>query len=255
MPYKVSNIYSYVLFFVTATVCIVTTGKDFPRGTESGGGGGVTLINDSHKLIDFYQLNLNTIKNRKFTASRKPEQLPLEDRLLSRKTNTSFLLVKDLLDSWLSIPLNLSASVIRGALSPLLKFTFTTNDLPTFEHYLPLRLSLQKSIKTAAYYSLTKSKMTKSSSQVLINIPIWNNMLYTDRMGLLIHEGLRQVQFGLGGSFDERSLQRATALLVYCPPSIELGQYIFYLINNADTLAQKIFGAFDKVVKKRCQPK
>lgn len=220
----------FSILFVTI---FLTSVSARPIGTESGGGGTVYKgIDGNWKLLDFKGFKYK--ESYFYSILNKTHFSVVETRfyLEEKSKEPVFQQVKNILDLWGGIKLDIFSGYLNMAIDNL-NFEFTNSSLPK-EQY-------------AAYYHKTSPNIF----QVFISNQKWNKMSGFDQAGLLIHEIYRQIQIGNEFRFNDRALKKATALTVFCKPSIRLSSYIFYLIMD-EAYASKIYGSFNHYMEEKC---
>lgn len=230
------------------------------KGTESGGGGGVVFRNSSYILLDFLNIdpefqdstafqNLKASQIKKVTGSVIGINSANEDQI--RTENQAFDLALKTIALWENFEFETMAGRIHSSFMFPLQWSFTNNELHVPNLFLPeaIKENEKSQVKAAAYYL----KDALDNYTVQISIPIWDQMGIWSQAGLLIHESLRQIQIGWSTQYDEKTLQRATAVLVMCKPEAKLNYYLMYLLRNRSDLAQQIYGEFDSMISNHCQ--
>lgn len=205
-------------------------------GAESGGGGSILYHGETAILIDFLLIDSNYMGT-KFVDPLDQESFILDAN--RRERIPAFKNAKDILSEWEKEPFNASTFLISIGLEKP-SWRFSTEDLPI--------LSENPNVTTAAYY-----KKTGGVYSVNINTIHFNHLDLTSQTGLLIHEALRHIQLGWGNGFNEDSLKMATALTVLCEVNPNLHHYMFFLLNQGDEVAERIYGNFSEVVSTYCK--
>lgn len=252
------NIFRHSLIIALFAITLLPVIANAKRGVESGGGGGVVWANLSHPvLMDYFTIinSVDELQNSSETPSRL--EITVSDPLLINKdnkeevknSNNAYAKAFKILGQWTSFSYAEISSLVEVAFEAPLIWNFTDNKLSVPPFYLAPSLPEVAHIEVAAYYY----KKDNHSMSVSISRPIWNQMQLRDQAGLLIHEALRQVQFGFGNGYDDETLQRITAIYLLCKPTNRLNYYMFYLLNNSPLLADKIYGSFRTFIKSECR--
>jgi hypothetical protein len=217
------------------------------EGPGSGGGGGVIAIESKYYLIDF--LNIMTLEEL-LKISTKPgdfqKQASKREFTLKRNSeiqNSSFKKAQDIFAKWQSLPFGLGAPLMDGGFYEPLRWSFVDGLNKTAKYFNPQFLPSEAKVATAAYYT----NYGRANFTINIERSIWNQMSEMNQVGLIVHEGLRNLQFITLGSFDDEALQKVTAILILCKPSIKLSQYMMLLTLNQPALAEQRMGSFESV--------
>lgn len=255
------------------TLLLVCAGTLSSAGPDSGGGGGTVLINNEPILIDFLNiLKSEDISNELKNISKKLEDiskaenltdnniscpLAVEKRLgatnkpfsfvrYSKASCDIFALANNIFIKWETLPFDAVSSTIHGAMFSPLKWQFITKqklpDLNTAANfYRPSNLPPRLDISAAAYYRV------ESNNQYIVQIEqnMWDQMSKVNQVGLVVHEALRHLQIGQMARFNDETLQKATALMVLCEPSVMLSQYLLFLISDNVNAVPQNLGSFD----------
>lgn len=263
-------IYLYLCLCVFSVFIISSAPAISIAGPDSGGGGGVLLINNSLILVDFLNIlddeDIITPKKSKYATflktllkQAKPphlEETPNKIFYFSRGDQAplksqAFDIANSYFTNWSKVNYDIAASLIGGSIFYPLKWQFVDQlDLdvvPRF--YLPENLPKDNVIQVAAYYTRRTFENAFADYTVQINKSIWWQLSDFNRAGLIVHEVLRQVQIGRGKQFDDETLQKATAIMMFCKPSVILSQYLFFLIQKRSDLAIERFGSFQDITQ------
>lgn len=218
------------------------------QGPESGGGGVVAKINSRLQLIDFYTIaGAPEFLELKYQST-KPSVIDQEQEFSFHRqdqvNNVAFNQVLNVFNTWSLLPYDVIGLTINSAIYNPVIWNFSDQEVVAPKFYLPSPLRSGVETATAAYY-LKVNRLHRVS----ISRKIWNELKLQDQVGLLIHESLRHVQIGFSFSFDDEALQKATAIMMVCRPSVKLDQYLFFLLNNRRDLAEQRFEAFEQLTK------
>ena len=200
--------------------------NDENSGPETGGGGNIVLTNGQLVLLDFYNFQDTNALSR--LIEKKQVSLLLsafpysmvdsasdKSRPLSTSPANYIYLSEILINKWgLSSDWNLNAiDGQKPARRQLQKISWSFVDrLETGSAYFTPRFLPQNfRIEQAAYY-------TAAQKEVKISGVIWSNLNFSNRLGLIIHEKLRQVQLTFGYAMDDQLLQKITVLAIVCKP-------------------------------------
>ena len=230
------------------------------QGPESGGGGGVVRINDSLHLVDYFLIpqalpqiqawHQNPANSSDFMNEASEDVIEFSHRE-QRAENRAFELAFEILEKWANLPFDHLAYLMQGSFQTPLKWLFVDEDLFSIPSYRPAFLAPQIPIVTAANYTILQHQLYL----VRINRPLWNELALFHQTGLILHEVLRQVQLGKQSYFNDESLQKATAILMLCEPSLKLNQYAHFLTFNAEAVATERLGRFEDVTQNCRGPK
>lgn len=228
------------------------------QGPESGGGGGVVKINQTWHLVDYFLLpetlpqiqawDLTVRADRVDAASKEPLEFYQENQTINNK---AFSLALTILEEWAALPFDRLAALMLGSLQNPLRWAFVDEELFSFPPYRPPALEPDTPILTAANYTIVPHELFL----VRLSRRLWNEMPLYQQTGLIIHEILRQVQFGKQSYFNDESLQKATAIYMLCKPSIKLNQYAFFLTLDSEALAIERLGTFSDITQNCRGPK
>lgn len=244
---------SFVSFSFGTFLVVSLAAKE---GPESGGGGTVVYLNSKPQLIDFYTIDggakflSNRYSESKASFLQFPTKFDLERGLeYNAKTAAAVPALSralDIFNEWSLVPFDTLGIRIHGAFYKPTRWSFTRKKISEYQFYRPDVLPENIVTKPVAYYSYSEQEKI---FQVNISLDIWNQLSLQDQVGLLIHETLRHVQIGLGFEFNDKALQRATAVMLVCEPSVKYNQYLFDLLNNRPDLVKQSHEEFNLFVK------
>jgi hypothetical protein len=157
--------------------------------------------------------------------------------------NSSFKKAQDIFVKWESLPFNTTTSLMSAVMYEPLRWRFVDGLDKKAQYFQPQFLPKEVQVRTAAYYQFHG----RGNFNINIERLIWNQMSEINQVGLIIHEGLRNLQFINLGFFDDEALQKATATIILCPPSVKLSQYLMLLTTNQPALAEQRMGSFESV--------
>jgi hypothetical protein len=223
-------------------------------GGDSGGGGGVVIINSMPVLMDFFTIVKSFDELPK--VQMYPSHLESETSFLInskndhsiRNSNASFNKALSTLSLWSDLPMDTMSYLVESAFYGPLIWKFTDHSISAPPFYFAENLPKGSVTQVAAHYT-----KTMESEQVEISRETWNQMDLLSQSGLLIHEALRQVQFGFKNGYNDETLQRSAAIYSLCKPTGRLNYYLFYLLNNSPKEADKIYGPFDSFINSECK--
>lgn len=217
-------------------------------GPRTGGGGGSVVILGKPRLVDFLNIpeshSYLDKKYKNLTPSFIDSITTLSFESSGFPNDAAFVLAQSTFDQWSRLPYDYIGLLINTGLFKPVSWHFVDSEMPASDHFRPAALDSTHSIQTTAYYL-----MKDRAFDVFISRSLWNNLPLADQAGLLIHESLRHIQIGFSLSFDDESLQRATAILMSCRPTITLDQYLFFLLQNRRDLADARFERFEILTK------
>lgn len=215
-------------------------------GTESGGGGGVVWIKSQPVLMDHFAIidSVDGLPER--SQSTQPILEDIHIRVREETSIPAFKIANQILDRWSALQMDVMSYNVKLALTSSTQWVLKDARLVAPPFYLAPSIPQYSVIEAVAYYHTLDAK-------VQIDRSIWNKMDLRDQSGLIIHESLRHVQLGFKHSFDDESLQRATAVYLNCVPTRRLNYYMFYVLNNTPEMADLIYGPFKKFFHSECE--
>ncbi len=220
----------------------------YARGPESGGGGGVVFVNEKPQLVDFFTIpgSAEILAQKYFEKqpSRLDRNIIFNIEYKTIPDNVAFMNVLFVFKKWSDLAYDAIGMDINSSIYAPVRWNLTDQPITPAVYYRPPGLPSELQIKPAAYY-LMKDEVY----EVSLSRQIWNKLSLQDQTGLLIHETLRHIQIGRSYSFDDEALQKATAVMLTCKPSITLDQYLFFLLHNRRDIAEKNFDTFGILTK------
>lgn len=228
----------YLLVVLTAMGTLSHARSD---GPESGGGGGVILVGPSHtqpRFIDIYNLpDSRQAQLRRQYSNRRNSQQRVRVKESSADLlnyDPAFIQANQLLTTWFDNVATRRLNIdLQDMLMGPIRWTFTNSWQNYENHYRPTHLPAKKNIYTVAYYLKTEQP------EVKILLSLWNGLPLLDQTGLVLHESLRHYQLGLGQSIDDELLQKATVLVLYCPPAEETKGVLYQILGTASPLSTR----------------
>lgn len=231
---KILRQFSFILAF-TFTCLLQATGP------ETGGGGNYISTYDSSsneiaRILDFYVLpqELREKMDLAFLslpASRIEEPKKLKSDKDTFPDDQAFRYLQALFNKWTSVSnMDPTMAWLSVTASIKIKWEFSDEPLTSQNFYIPENVpsSFDKdTVKTAAYYF---HRENKNKGKVKIFRPAWNLMPLQDQIGLLLHETLRNFQFGQGFEFNDELLQKTTTLLMSCSPTLVMSRFLSHSI-------------------------
>jgi hypothetical protein len=216
-------------------------------GPDSGGGGVVGQIEGQWILIDFFNIPGASAPLLGIESSQinKPQKASFELKRNKAIKNSSFQVATQIFEKWEAVPFDIASVIIHGGLFSPVKWQFVENLNSPLQFYRPQSTPEFSKVRTAAYYRNDKNGYT-----VHIERELWNQLSAENQVGLVVHEGLRHIQLGQKSQFNDETLQKATAIMMLCQPSVKLSQYLYFLIMNQPELAEARFGSFTEVTEK-----
>lgn len=229
----------------------------FATGPDSGSGGGYINLETPHsflpliksttpRLIDLYNIpkdrlgglereyqNLTQLLESEGTKLPTYEEAATEVVIYkSFPTNLYFQHVERLIRSW-NQPgknsINMVYSLFNESIDRIL-WNFVDEDIPISSHFKPKLLNEHIKINTVANYIIldwtTLGLNLPTQTEVFISRLIWNQFSYLDKVGLIIHETLRNTQKYHKFKFNDEILQKATAIMLLCLPAEETGHVL-----------------------------
>jgi hypothetical protein len=243
-----TKFFCFLSLFVALAAGAVSLARTSGPGCGGGGGGGF-FVGGHFELLDFYNIDPEFKEPKPYKdlpasrvgrASIAPFVWASETDMLS--ADQAYQLAQTILKPWSELPFDIVGTEMAHLFDPPLQWLFVDEVLNAPPVFIPSALSKNTKVFIAAYYD-----STQMSETVHISRSLWNQMDVYNQSGLLIHEGLRELQIAWGADFSDESLQKATAIVMLCQPSVKLNQYIFYMLQNQQEQAQKAYGDFSAV--------
>lgn len=215
---------------------VFLTGFNHLDGGFSGGGGGTTVLYKGHRVL----IDLLSVEGY--------EDFSLKE--ISSKEKPSVIAVK-IIDEWQNNNLDLSSAVsILGLTEGNVSWELIHQPIPLMsKYYLPKGKSIEN-LKAAAWY-----KTDKHTYSVKISQPALSELSLLNQIAVYIHESLRHSQIGLSAEndyFNERELQEATFIYLYCKSNYTLTMYINFLLSNQRDYAIKTYGSLQQLIPEAC---
>lgn len=218
------------------------------EGHESGGGGGIVLVNNTPLLIDFFNLKITREQLEELykdsTSSKRNASLQSHREILNDRDpafEQATLLMSTWIDSYYK-KMNISPSKL---IINSMDWNFTKAMQFTNSHYRPSIIPEEKIIHTAAYYYNSTPKR-----EVKVVLGIWNSMSSVDQIGLVLHEMLRNYQLGFKQNINDEILQKSTAMMIYCKPEHKNINYLLSLLSPIYKNKAAYLSKYDKVIAK-----
>lgn len=215
------------------------------QGGSSTGGGGYVLNDGFPRLIDFYQITNGTEQLSRMNQMTKTEKITNELALSSNQAISElsvFNSANKIIENWSQVSFSPVFALVPSGDSNNILWHFTEvlpSDSQQIIHTRAIDRIQKTQIRTHAYFQL-KPQM----SRVDILLTVWNRLPFSDQVGTVIHENLRFTQITLGYQFDDLALQKATAMLLICQPSIQRSQFLLFLLSNKEIEADKQIGSY-----------
>lgn len=212
-------------------------------GPESGGGGGVVYLHREFHLVDYFNIpEAQKILQNRYRSTR-PSIVAREfaDSFVSKAqiSDPAIIAAVDILSQWSNLPYDLMGFAISRALYQPVKWSFTDLELQAPHSYRPSQLLSGAQVLTAAYYEKVQQEY-----KIKISRKIWNQLNIQDQIGLIVHEILRHIQLSRQVHFSDEALQKATALLLICKPSIARSQYLWRLLVDTANATENLNSKF-----------
>ncbi len=247
---KIVQLIALLLFSVFVALIVPVAANAESEGKDSGGGGVVLQVGPNLILVDV--LNILSL----------PEAIVASagagDRQISNghafkigeaaPENSSFSEASKLLRSWeFAIAAQVGLKTIQW------EFDDYVNRKTSF--FSPMNVANATPV-LAAYYSTNlapKNGMVSVTNatyyRVILNRQLWNRLSTFSQVGLILHETLRQVQFGFLARYNDEVLQKVTAMMLLCKPSSEANKYLFLALSNMMTFAELNVGSYRDITK------
>ena len=213
------------------------------QGGWSGGGGGTSVRWNGRRLfLDLLMFNQRGLRYKSFLPDYGGDPYNLANLVLNEWTQTEF--------SVGSIQAQAAFSSVEW---------YYTNELPREvtegydKYYIPDTLRVEElDPKLVASYRGKPHKF-----QVHIVEQDFLSLDLISQVALVLHETLRHVQIGFGVEkedyFTEMNLQKATAIYLFCRPSIRWGSYLLFLMSPKAHLLEQFHGPEQAFFEKHCQ--
>ncbi|MCB0385676.1 MAG: hypothetical protein KDD43_09800 [Bdellovibrionales bacterium] len=213
------------------------------QGGWSGGGGGTSVNWDGRRIfLDLLMFEQRGLRYGSF---------------LPAYGEDPYTLAKIILNAWTQTDFSVGSIQAQAAFSSV--DWYYTRELPSEisvgydKFYIPETLrshSLQP--KLIAYY-----RGRPHDFQVQIIEEEFKALELVSQVALVLHETLRHVQIGFGleveDYFSEMNLQKATAIYLFCKPSVRWGSYLLFLMSPKAHLLEQFHGPEQPYFEKHCQ--
>lgn len=220
------------------------------EGKDSGGGGVVLQVESNFVLVDV--LNILGLQEALAVSSgvgdRQAAIGPAFKIGDTPSANESFRTAGELMYGW-----EFAILAQAGFKTTYWEFADFINRRTQF--YSPVNIP-NSTPMLAAYYStnLTPKNGRVSLSKdtyykVIINRELWNQLSTFSQVGLIVHETLRQVQFGFLGRYNDEILQKVTAMMLLCKPTPEANRFLFLALSNMIAIAESQIGSYSEFTK------
>lgn len=249
--------------FINYTLSILLTSAVFCQftlavGGSSGGGGGSVIQFDIQKepiLLDLlmYHPELRKskiIKSHNNFNIQKNNYLEIES--LYKSDEFAFRLARKKLDLWaqtlngkckiIQEPLMFELiNLVRESINNMFYLRTSKHLIPNDKVFLPENLKLLNPIITTVIHY-------DRHFGVLISSPIWDTLSTETQAGLIIHEGMRNIQLHYIAQLSEQQIQKITAII------LDTSLISVYELNFKDLLGPILIGILGGISKKnvRC---